>query len=468
MTLSFYNTLSRRKEPFAPLDPANVRMYVCGPTVYDNIHIGNARPLVVFDVLARLLRHVYGDGHVRYVRNITDVDDKIIVRAAERGIAIDELTRTTTERFHADAAALGCLPPDVEPRATDHIPEMIALVERLIAKGHAYVTENGEVLFSVPSMETYGRLSGRNREEMIAGARVEVASHKRDPADFVLWKPSTADQPGWDSPWGPNNGRGRPGWHLECSAMSEKYLGPEFDIHGGGVDLVFPHHENEIAQSVCDHPDHPFARVWMHNGYLMSEGEKMSKSLGNFYTVRELLDEFPGEALRLALLKTHYRQPLDFTKDGVREAKRELDYLYGALRGGNVDTGDVASKDGARIVAALADDLNTPQALVALREMAATVYRARDVEKRAEPAIDDLRRVLAASAASLGLLQAASEAWFRGGVDDSTQIDDLVAARTAARKAKDFAEADRIRGELDALGIVLEDGPGGTIWRRAG
>jgi cysteinyl-tRNA synthetase len=471
MTLSFFNTLTRRKEPFAPLDPANVRMYVCGPTVYDNIHIGNARPLVVFDVLARLLRHTFGDGHVRYVRNITDVDDKIIVRAAERGIAIDELTRTTTERFQADATALGCLPPDVEPRATDHIPEMIALVERLIAKGHAYVTENGEVLFSVPSMETYGRLSGRNREEMIAGARVEVVSHKRDPADFVLWKPSEPDQPGWDSPGGPNNGRGRPGWHLECSAMSEKYLGPEFDIHGGGVDLVFPHHENEIAQSVCDHPDHPFAHVWMHNGYLMSEGEKMSKSLGNFYTVRELLDEFPGEALRLALLKTHYRQPLDFTRDGLREAKRELDYLYGALRGSSLDELGASSTDSKDISAvddALSDDLNTPLAIVNLRELASSIYRTRDKDKISGGMYVGLRRILRENAALLGLLQAEPEAWFRGGADDSAAIDELVAARTAARKSKDFVEADRIRGELDALGIVLEDGPGGTIWRRAG
>jgi cysteinyl-tRNA synthetase len=462
MTLTLHNTLSRTKEPFEPLDASNVRMYVCGPTVYDNIHIGNARPLVVFDVLVRLLRHEYGAGHVTYARNITDVDDKIIERAAERGMAIDELTRTTTERFHADAAALGCLPPDVEPRATDHIAEMIALVQRLIDKGHAYATEVGEVLFDVPSMPGYGRLSGRNRDEMIAGARVEVASHKRDPADFVLWKPSAEDQPGWDSPWG----RGRPGWHLECSAMSEKYLGPEFDIHGGGVDLVFPHHENEIAQSVCDHPDHPFARVWVHNGYLMSEGEKMSKSLGNFYTVRELLDEFPGEALRLALLKTHYRQPLYFTRDGVREAKRDLDYLYGALRGGAADAAEPDAQ--VALIAVLSDDINTPQALVVLRELAAAVYRARDVERLAEPQIDKLRGVLAAGGALLGLLQDDPEAWFRGGADDSAAIDDLVAARAAARAAKDFAEADRIRGELDALGIVLEDGPGGTIWRRAG
>jgi cysteinyl-tRNA synthetase len=474
MTLSLHNTLTRRKEAFAPLDPANVRMYVCGPTVYDAIHIGNARPLVVFDVLARLLRHEYGADHVTYVRNITDVDDKIIDRAAERGIAIDELTRTTTERFHADAAALGCLPPDVEPRATDHIAEMIALVERLIAKGHAYATDVGEVLFAVPSMPDYGRLSGRNRDEMIAGARVEVASHKRDPADFVLWKPSTAGQPGWDSPWG----RGRPGWHLECSAMSETYLGPEFDIHGGGVDLVFPHHENEIAQSVCDHPEQPFAHVWMHNGYLMSEGEKMAKSLGNFYTVRELLDEFPGEALRLALLKTHYRQPVDFTKDGVREAKRELDYLYGALRGAEPEAvaavrpapaaPGAEDADMIDVERALADDLNTPLALAALHALAADVYRARDVDGLSNKNLNRLRKILKKNSGLLGLFDQEPEEWFRAGADDGAAIDGLVAARNAARKAKDFAEADRIRGELDALGIVLEDGPAGTIWRRAG
>ncbi|MEK9900908.1 MAG: cysteine--tRNA ligase, partial [Rhodospirillaceae bacterium] len=280
MTLHLHNSYTRRKEAFEPLDATNVRMYVCGPTVYDDIHIGNARPLVVFDVLARLLRHAYGADHVTYVRNITDVDDKIIDRAAENGEAIDALTARTTENFHAAAGAVGCAPPDVEPRATDHIPQMIALMETLIASEHAYAAE-GHVLFHVPAMDDYGQLSGRNRDEMIAGARVEVAPYKRDPADFVLWKPSTDAQPGWESPWG----RGRPGWHLECSAMSEEHLGRSFDIHGGGVDLVFPHHENEIAQSRCAHPDDGFARYWVHNGYLMSEGEKMSKSLGNFYTV---------------------------------------------------------------------------------------------------------------------------------------------------------------------------------------
>jgi cysteinyl-tRNA synthetase len=495
MTLSLYNTLTRRKEPFRPLDPANVRMYVCGPTVYDDIHIGNARPLVVFDVLARLLRHQYGASHVTYARNITDVDDKIIDRAAARGIAIDDLTGTTTARFHEDAAALGCLPPDVEPRATAHIAEMIALVERLIAKGHAYATGHGEVLFDVPSMPDYGRLSGRNRDEMIAGARVEVASHKRDPADFVLWKPSTADQPGWDSPWG----RGRPGWHLECSAMSEKYLGPEFDIHGGGVDLVFPHHENEIAQSVCDHPEHPFARVWVHNGYLMSEGEKMSKSLGNFYTVRELLEEFSAEwgyepkardALRLILLKTHYRQPLNFTKDGVREAKRELDALYRPIYDARRDGVEPSStRDEAKpVVEALSDDLNTPLAITRLRSLASDL----NIANKVRPPVARAKQLgkLLANGLMLGLLQSDAKAWFthisgtgrwevpisvsmHGGGSVATgygkeQINELIEKRTEARRTKDFAEADRIRDELAEHGIVLEDGPGGTTWRRAG
>ncbi len=449
MTLQLHNTLTRSKEVFTPLDESRVRMYVCGPTVYDDVHIGNARPLVVFDVLYRLLKHSYPDAKVSYVRNITDVDDKIIDRAAESGEAIDDLTRRTTDRFHEATAALGCLEPDVEPRATDHIPEMISLIGTLIEKDHAYEAE-GEVLFSVPSMANYGKLSGRNRDEMIAGARVEVSSHKRDPADFILWKPSTADQPGWDSPWG----RGRPGWHIECSAMSEKHLGKAFDIHGGGVDLVFPHHENEIAQSLCAHPDETFAQTWVHNGYLMSEGEKMSKSLGNFYTVIELLDEFPGEALRLALLKTHYRQPLDFTKEGVREAKRELDGFYGALRvAGKESSGDVA----ASVLDALADDLNSPAALAELHVLL------RGVNAGNTDAAE-----LRSAGAILGLLQQDADAWFHGVDDGAAEIEASIAARNDARAAKDFAEADRIRDELAAQGIALEDGPDGTTWRRDG
>ncbi len=458
MTLHLHNTLTRQKEAFEPIDPANVRMYVCGPTVYDDIHIGNARPLVVFDVLARLLREQYGQDAVTYARNITDVDDKIIDRAAENGESIEALTARTTENFHVATAALGCLPPDIEPRATDHISQMIALMESLIAKEHAYEAE-GHVLFHVPSMPDYGKLSGRNRDEMIAGARVEVAPYKRDPSDFVLWKPSTGDQPGWDSPWG----FGRPGWHLECSAMSEEHLGASFDIHGGGVDLVFPHHENEIAQSLCAHPDESFARYWVHNGYLMSEGEKMSKSLGNFYTVSDLLSEFPGEALRLAILKTHYRQPLDFTRDGVREARQELNRFYRAL----ALAGDGASNDGTipdGVVDGLNDDLNTPAALAAIHAAADAVFAADHEGDRdaADAAADRLK----AAGQLLGILQAEPGTWFQGDGDEA--IDALVAERTAARADRNFARADEIRDELLAQGIVLEDGAGETTWRREG
>jgi len=456
MTLHLHNTLTRSKQAFEPIDPANVRMYVCGPTVYDDIHIGNARPLVVFDVLARLLRQEYGAGHVTYARNITDVDDKIIDRAAENDETIDALTRRTTENFHAATAALGCLPPDVEPRATEHIAQMIALIETLVTKEHAYAAE-GHVLFHVPSMPDYGKLSGRNRDEMIAGARVEVAPYKRDPSDFVLWKPSTGDQPGWESPWG----FGRPGWHLECSAMSEQHLGASFDIHGGGVDLVFPHHENEIAQSRCAHPDASFANYWVHNGYLMSEGEKMSKSLGNFYTVSDLLKEFPGEALRLAILKTHYRQPLDFTKDGVREARQELNRWFRAL----ALVKDGASSDGEipdGVIAALEDDLNTPAAIAAVHAAADAVFAA-DKDGDAEAAETAADRLKAAGRL-LGILQESPDVWFQGGGDEA--IDALVAERNAARAEKNFARADEIRDELLAQGIVLEDGAGGTTWRR--
>ena len=456
MTLHLHNTLTRSKQAFEPIDPANVRIYVCGPTVYDDIHIGNARPLVVFDVLARLLRQEYGAGHVTYARNITDVDDKIIDRAAENGETIDALTRRTTENFHAATAALGCLPPDVEPRATEHIAQMIALIETLVTKEHAYAAE-GHVLFHVPSMPDYGKLSGRNRDEMIAGARVEVAPYKRDPSDFVLWKPSTGDQPGWESPWG----FGRPGWHLECSAMSEQHLGASFDIHGGGVDLVFPHHENEIAQSRCAHPDASFANYWVHNGYLMSEGEKMSKSLGNFYTVSDLLKEFPGEALRLAILKTHYRQPLDFTRDGVREARQELNRWFRAL----ALVKDGASSDGEipdGVIAALEDDLNTPAAIAAVHAAADAVFAA-DKDGDAEAAETAADRLKAAGRL-LGILQESPDVWFQGGGDEA--IDALVAERNAARAEKNFARADEIRDELLAQGIVLEDGAGGTTWRR--
>ena len=462
MTLRLYNTLSRKKEDFVPLDPGHVRMYVCGPTVYDLAHIGNARPVVIFDVLYRLLKSEF--ARVTYVRNITDVDDKIIVAARDKGIAIDTLTADTAKAFHADMSALGALSPDVEPRATQHIAQMIAMIEKLIAGGHAYA-EQGHVLFDVPSMPDYGRLANRDRREMIAGARVEVAPYKKDPSDFVLWKPSTPEQPGWDSPWG----RGRPGWHIECSAMSETHLGESFDIHGGGLDLIFPHHENEIAQSTCAHGGKPFVRYWIHNGYLTVNGEKMSKSLGNFFTVRDLLAKAPGEAIRFYMLGTHYRQPLDWTLDGLAEAKRGLDRLYGALRGA-CDIKAAESDAPAGVRAALEDDLNTPLAIAQLHETATALNKAVPNEERAA-----LKGTLVAGGALIGVLQQDVEDWFKwapegaaaGGLDE-TRINDLIAARAQARKDRNFAEADRIRDELASAGVVLEDKADGTIWRRTG
>ncbi len=447
--LQLHNTLSRKKESFEALDENHVRMYVCGPTVYDFAHIGNARPVVVFDVLYRLLRTIY--PKVTYVRNITDVDDRINAKAAETGEDIRVITTRTTDIFHQDMAALNALEPDVEPRATDHIVEMIAMTEILIKKEFAYEAE-GHVLFSVSSWDGYGKLSGHNRDEIIAGARVEVAPYKRDPADFVLWKPSSGVEPGWESPWG----FGRPGWHLECSAMSRKYLGEEFDIHGGGQDLIFPHHENEIAQSRCSHGTDSMARVWMHNGYLMAEGEKMSKSLGNFYTVHDLIDEFPGEAIRLTLLTAHYRQPLDFTKSGITDAKRKLDGWYRVLDGATKGA-DVPET----VLAALSDDLNTPQVISEMDRLAGL---ARFGDKNAASG-------LLAAGNLMGLLERASDDWLKGrsgggdGLDEAA-IEELIAKRIEARANKDFAESDRIRDALSAQGVVLEDGPGGTTWRR--
>ncbi len=458
MAIQVYNTLAREKEAFQPLDPANVRLYVCGPTVYDLAHIGNARPVVVFDVLYRLLCHVYGAEHVTYARNITDVDDKIIKAARENGEPIDALTARTTQAFHDDMAALGALEPTIEPRATEHIPEMIVLIESLIARGNAYAAD-GHGLFHVPSDPNYGCLSHRNRDEMIAGARVEVAPYKQDPADFVLWKPSSPEQPGWDSPWG----RGRPGWHIECSAMSAEHLGETFDIHGGGQDLIFPHHENEIAQSTCG-TDGKFARLWMHNGYVIVGGEKMSKSLGNFLTVRQLLEEgFRGEAIRLALLSGHYRQPLDITREKITEAKAQLDRLYGALRPhGAISVG--RGRAGDEFLMALEDDLNTPQAIAKLHEWASALNKTEDPGAR-----DAMKAALIGGGAILGLLEQDPEAWFKGAVTDGLADDEIesrIAARTAARQSKDFAEADRIRDELAAQGILLEDGAEGTTWKR--
>ncbi|NQW54588.1 MAG: cysteine--tRNA ligase [Rhodospirillales bacterium] len=442
MSLVVYNTLSREKEPFVPLDEANVRLYVCGPTVYDYVHIGNARPVVAFDVLYRLLKRRY--PKVTYVRNITDIDDKIMTRAAENSEPIERLTERTATAYQSDMGRLGALSPEVEPRATQYVGEMIALIERLIARGHAYPAE-GHVLFSVPSMEDYGRLSRRSRDELIAGARVEVAPYKKDAADFVLWKPSTDAQAGWPSPWG----RGRPGWHIECSAMSAAHLGETFDIHAGGLDLIFPHHENEIAQSRSAFGHAFMAKYWMHNGFLNISGEKMSKSLGNFLTVHELLDQYPGEAIRLLLLSAHYRQPLDFTHEGLTQARATLDRWYGVLR-----SKELASIPVPRPVEdALCDDLNTPQAISA-------VHQLRDPAE------------LKAGAGALGLLQQDPEAWFRwtpvasaAGPSDA-EIAAAIAARQAARKAKDFKESDRIRDDLKARGVILKDGPKGTIWKR--
>jgi cysteinyl-tRNA synthetase len=456
--LKLYNTLTRAKEEFRPLDPANVRMYVCGPTVYDYAHIGNARPLIVFDVLFRLLRHLYGEDHVTYVRNITDVDDKINARAAERGISIRELTEGTNRIFQEDVTALGCLPPSVQPRATEHIAEMVAIVARLIASGHAYAAD-GHVLFDVPSMPDYGRLSRRPLDEMVAGARVDVAPYKRGDMDFVLWKPSKESEPGWDSPWG----RGRPGWHLECSAMSWKHLGEKFDIHGGGIDLVFPHHENEIAQTRCAFGHEVMANYWMHNGFLQVEGEKMSKSLGNFVTIRELLHtenfggrKWPGEVLRLAMLRTHYRQPIDFTVKALEEAEKILDKWYKVV-GDSVWDNDGVDSD---VVDALSDDLNTHLAIDALHRIAV----AESSLWRAAPGVSPLKQ-LRNSANLLGLLQFKETEWnkLRGTPNiEATEVEALLLARLSARAAKNWAESDRIRDELAAMGVALKDNKDGT------
>jgi cysteinyl-tRNA synthetase len=456
MALQFYSTMTRRKEAFAPIDAANVRLYACGPTVYDHLHIGNGRMLIVFDLLFRLLRHQFGADHVTYVRNITDVDDKINARAAERGIGIRALTDEMTEIFQADAAALGCLPPTVEPRATDHIREMLEIVGKLIDKGHAYAAE-GHVLFDVPSMPDYGNLSKRPLDDLIAGARVEVAPYKKGPTDFVLWKPSKPDEPGWDSPWG----RGRPGWHLECSAMSWRYLGEVFDIHGGGIDLVFPHHENEVAQTCCAFGHKLMANVWMHNGHLQVEGEKMSKSLGNFVTIRELLTTnkfggraWPGEVLRLAMLMTHYRQPIDFTVRALDEAARTLDKWY--LDGINTieNVGAVAVDD--EFDASLKDDLNTPRAIARLH----SIFN--ELRGPASGSIQlDLKRKLKRSANVLGLLTFRTDQWFQPRLLNVAE-QQLLEARSVARAAKNWAESDRIRDELAVSGIVLKDNKDGT------
>ena len=461
ITIKLHNTLTRQKETFEPIDPSNVRLYACGPTVYDYAHIGNARPVVAFDMLFRLLRLAYGDEHVLYVRNITDIDDKINARAKESGITIRELTDGTAEVYRADMAALEALPPSVEPRATENVAGMIEMIGTLIDKGHAYAAD-GHVLFSVPSMKTYGGLSRRNRDELIAGARVEVAPYKKDPADFILWKPSDDETPGWESPWG----YGRPGWHIECSAMSARYLGDEFDIHAGGLDLIFPHHENEIAQSCCAHDTDRMARYWVHNGFVTVEGEKMAKSVGNFYTVNDLLKDWQGEVVRYHLLSTHYRAPLDFSKDGLKEAKAALDRFYLVLR--NVEVAVLPdAKPDPQLVEALADDLNTPLAISRLHAIATEANKAPTRRKKARA-----QALLKASGQLMGLFGSDPDAWFRWTPDTAAEglsdeaIEELVARRIEARKAKDFAEADRVRDQLAEAGIVLEDGAGGTAWRR--
>ena len=466
MSLHLYNTLSRTKEEFAPLDPAHVRMYVCGPTVYDYAHIGNARPVIVFDVLFRLLRHLYGERHVNYVRNITDIDDKINARAHElaatRHIAVEaaraEITAMTARQYNDDVAALGCLAPTHMPRATDFVPQMIAMIETLVAGGHAYAAE-GHVLFDVSSKPDYGKLARRSLDEMLAGARVDVAPYKRNAMDFVLWKPSDDDTPGWESPWG----RGRPGWHIECSAMGEALLGETFDIHGGGIDLVFPHHENEIAQSESAHHGHPLARTWMHNGFLNVEGEKMSKSLGNFVTIRELLQDWPGEVLRFNMLRAHYRQPMDWTMQGMKESRRALDKFVAKL-GSNVGVGDNGDGYGAgfgspsgdgyggglptrqTVIDALSDDLNTPLAITILHAL-------RDK--------DELLESLKFIGIDLMSYAATRDVQLNTNVD-VREVEGLITARLAARKARDFKEADRIRDDLLAKGIQLKDNPDGT------
>jgi len=467
MTIHLYNTLTRAKEAFVPRphnggDPAPVTMYVCGPTVYSAPHIGNARPAVVFDTLARLLRSRYT---LIYARNVTDVDDKINASAATAGVDISEIAAENLLRYHDDMRALGVLPPDLEPHATDHIDLMIDMIGRLIAGGYAYEA-SGHVLFRVSSFDAYGALSKRDPRELLAGARVEVAAYKEAPGDFVLWKPSTPELPGWESPWG----RGRPGWHIECSVMAAKHLGRTIDIHGGGVDLIFPHHENEIAQSTCAHGGEPFARYWLHNGYVNVDHTKMSKSRGNILLVRDLVKLAPGEAIRLALLNAHYRQPLDWTQQALTEARRKLDRLYGTLRdiaGWQALWPEAAPDE--TFIAALEDDLNTPKALAALFDLSRKANRSASAEQGARVAA-----ILRASAEFLGLLGADPEQWFTqtgaegsaGEELDSDAIGQMIAQRNAARAGKDFATADRIRDDLAARGIQIEDGADGTRWRR--
>jgi len=466
MELTLYDTFTREKRAFTPLDPARVRIYVCGPTVYDFAHIGNARPVIVFDVLFRLLRHLYGAAHVTYVRNITDVDDKINARAAEEfpnlplNEAIRRVTETTEKQFHDDVAALGCLPPTEEPRATEHIDAMKTLIERLVARGCAYVAEE-HVMFSVPSMPEYGRLSKRSLDELIAGARVEVAPYKRDPRDFVLWKPSKPGEPAWASPCAIATS-GRPGWHIECSAMAWEYLGETFDIHGGGIDLVFPHHENEIAQTRCALHSPVMANFWMHNGFLQVEGRKMAKSEGNFITIRELLADWPGEVLRLNMLRTHYRQPLDWTVRGLEECQKVLDGWYHLL--GDMEPPTSVIADNA-VLESLCDDLNTPNVVTRMHALASEIRGSASGPHQIE-----LKRRLKASGILLGSLATTEKKYLRSyprrPLVDESKVKNLINARASARKKKDFSQADGIRDELEAMGVEIEDHKDGTTtWK---
>ncbi|MGI9272829.1 MAG: cysteine--tRNA ligase [Woeseiaceae bacterium] len=459
MTIHLHDTKQGKKVPFEPLIDGEVTMYLCGPTVYNYAHIGNARPAVVFDLLARLLRKHY---KLTFARNFTDVDDKINAAAIETGKSIDEITARFIKAYNDDMGALGVLPPDIEPRATQHIGEMIAMIEVLIERGNAYEAE-GHVLFDVASHSEYGSLSKRDLREMIAGARVEVAPYKKSAHDFVLWKPSTPEMPGWDSPWG----RGRPGWHIECSAMAKKHLGETIDIHAGGRDLIFPHHENELAQSRCAHDGAEFARYWLHNGFLSMDSEKMSKSIGNVLLVHDMLKSIPGEVIRLALLSAHYKQPLDWSDETIRSATRMLDRLYGAVRGIEVSSAQrAAAEPPAALVAALEDDLNSPKALAEFFALAKELNKASDDSKK-----QALAAAMLASGELLGLLQSDPEEWFAGDAEGeipAAEIESLIDKRNAARAAKDFAAADDYRDQLAAAGIQIEDGPDGTSWKRGG
>jgi len=468
--LSIYNSLTRRKERFQPIDPANVRMYVCGMTVYDYCHIGHARVLVVFDVVYRYLTAVFGPQHVTYVRNITDIDDKIIARANANGEPIDALTGRFIEAMHEDAAALGVLTPNAEPRATMHMDDIIGMITALVDKGYAYRADNGDVYYDVSRFQAYGRLSGKQLEDLRAGERVEVDAAKHDPLDFVLWKAAKPDEPSWDSPWGP----GRPGWHIECSAMSTHCLGDHFDIHGGGMDLQFPHHENEIAQSEAA-TGHTFVNVWMHNGFVRVDDEKMSKSLGNFFTIRDVLKRYDPEVVRYFILTSHYRSPLNYSDQHLDNAKAALTTLYTALRGIEPDDAGVALETGeqgdeytARFHAAMQDDFNTAGALSVLFELASEANRRRDTDPAAARHAAGRLRSLAGL---LGLLERSPDAFLRGrgapaSGPDEAEIERLIAERTAAKSDKDYAAADAIRDGLKAQGVVLEDGPQGTTWRR--